>query len=112
MICFGEENALLCTIGETEPTVFSYLYNVIDNFEGILRAKYRRSTILESKFDFTNSIIERGPYGVVHMDYTLYRTYEEEDSVYGLFRDKDEDMDYCFKFDGGCCGNKNKIRIT
>lgn len=85
VVCYGEVNTLLCSIEGEDIALFKYLYNVIDNFEIIIQSKMQRATILESKFDFTNDINSQRAYGVAHMDYTLYRNYNEEDVNYDYF---------------------------
>lgn len=84
VICYGENNTLLCTIGQDAST-FSYLFNIIDNFQIIIKSKFQRTTVIESKFDFTSSINSQRSYGVAHLDYTLYRNYDEQDSTYDYF---------------------------
>lgn len=67
-------------------TLDGYLQNIYEHCLPLLRPQ-TRITILESKFDFNVGIggISGGNTAIIHMDYTLYRNYEEEDDVYDYF---------------------------
>jgi hypothetical protein len=85
VICYGKDNTLLCSIEGDNILLYKYLYNIMDNFSIINQQKKQRVTNIESKFDFTRDIGGARVYGVAHMDYTLYRDYDEQDATYDYF---------------------------
>lgn len=83
-ICSGE-HALLGTISGEEPTLYTYFALILDNCKPFLLPQ-TRATIIESGFDYTTTMFgENYVRGVVHLDYSLYRNYDEEDPNYDYF---------------------------
>ena len=80
VISYGTQ-PLLCKIS-SDCTFFSVFKAVTQNFLK-LTAPATRSTIVKSEFDFVTYFANNTC--SVHMDYTLYRNYDEIDSSYDYF---------------------------
>lgn len=78
VISYGTQ-PLLCKIS-SDSTFFSVFKAVTQNFQKLLSPR-TRSTIIKSEFDFVTYFQSSS----VHMDYTLYRNYDETDPNYDYF---------------------------
>lgn len=78
VISYGTQ-PLLCKIS-SDCTFFSVFKAVTQNFQKLLSPR-TRSTIIKSEFDFVTYFQSSS----VHMDYTLYRNYDETDPNYDYF---------------------------
>ena len=85
IISFGKK-ALLCQMDEDIKTLNGYFQNIYESSSSLLGPQ-TRATILESKFDLTVAVPggTSAQTAVIYLDYTLYRNYDEQDSVYDYF---------------------------
>lgn len=83
-ICSGE-HALLGTISGEEPTLCAYFALILDNCKQFLLPQ-TRATIIESGVDYSTATFGGNIVnGIIHMNYTLYREFDETDPDYDYF---------------------------
>ena len=82
-ICCGE-NALLGSAAENAP-LGSYLALILDNCKQFLMPQ-TRATIVDSGVDYSTAVLGGSTVqGVIHMNYILYRQFDDADPNYNYF---------------------------